>query len=106
MRGNSKRKYKFTDKSQSIGGIISTIIAVLSIGFFIAGIYSSYQDRGNGGRIVGLFGLTSFLLASLGLYAGVSSFKEEEIFFLFSWIGTLANAIMIVGMAMIMIIGI
>lgn len=102
---NSKR-YKFTDKNQSVGGIFSSIIALLSITFFMIGVMISFQYQGNGGLIIGLLGLLSLLLSALGIYLGVKSFAEDEIFYHFSWIGTIANAIIFVGMFVIILIGI
>lgn len=104
MKNN--KKYKFTDKNQSIGGIFSSIIALLCIVFFSSGIMISFNNRGSGGLIIGLLGLVSFLLSAIGIYIGVKSFQEDEIFYHFSWIGTIANAIIFVGMFVVILIGI
>lgn len=104
MKNN--RKYKFTDKNQSIGGVFSSIIALLSLSLFIIGVIVSYKNRGDGGLIIGLLGFVSFVLSALGIYVGVKSFAEDEIFYHFSWIGTIGNAIIFVGMFVIILIGI
>lgn len=100
------RKYKFTDKSQSAGGIFSTVLAVLAVAFFAAAVWISYRNEGNGGREIGFLGIMSLFLSAVGLYSGVKSFQEEEIFFHFSWIGTILNALMLIGMGMVFLIGI
>ncbi|NLZ81679.1 MAG: hypothetical protein GX913_07785 [Clostridiales bacterium] len=102
----NSRKYKFTDKNQSIGGIFSSIIALIAIIIFAIGVFISYTNKGNGGLIIGLLGLVSFLLSNIGIYVGVKSFQEDEIFYHFSWIGTISNAIIFVGIFAIILIGI
>ena len=68
-------------------------------------VFQSYMARGDGGREIGLLGLCTLFLSGVGLYFGVNSFKEEEIFFLFSWIGTIMSAVMLVGMGLVFLIG-
>ncbi len=101
----NRHKYKFTDKSQSVRGIVSTVFAVLAIIVFCVAVFQSYMARGDGGREIGLLGLCTLFLSGVGLYFGVNSFKEEEIFFLFSWIGTIMSAVMLVGMGLVFLIG-
>ena len=102
----NKKKYKFTDKRQSIRGIISTVIAMAAIAFFTISIVISYKNQGNAGLIIGLLGVIALFLSILGLYEGMKSFREEEIFYHFAWIGTVTNAVVFICMAMIILIGI
>lgn len=104
-KNRSRRRYKFTDKSQSAGGIFSTILAVMSMGLFVTAVWLSYRQKGNGGLFIGLMGIMSMFLSAIGLYSGIKSFQEEEIFFLFSWVGSIMNAAMLVGMVMVFLIG-
>lgn len=104
-KNRSRRKYKFTDKSQSVGGIFSTVLAVMAVVLFVAAVWISYKQKGDGGLFIGLLGVLSAFFSAIGLYIGVKSFQEEEIFFLFSWIGTILSAVMLVGMFMVFLIG-
>lgn len=104
-KSRNRRKYKFTDKSQSVGGIFSTILAVLAVAFFVAAVWISYGKDGNAGREIGFMGVMALFLSAIGLYIGVKSFQEEEIFFLFSWIGTIMSAVMLIGMSLVFLIG-
>lgn len=104
-KSHNRHRYKFTDKSQSAGGMLSTVIAAGSIALFAAAVWISYRNEGNGGREIGFLGLLSLFFSAVGLYTGVRSFQEEEIFFLFSWVGTVVNAVMLIAMAMIFLIG-
>ncbi|MBP3543163.1 MAG: hypothetical protein J6J86_02940 [Lachnospiraceae bacterium] len=104
-KAHSRRKYKFTDKSQSIGGIFSTVLAVAAILLFVVAVWMSYRKKGNAGIEIGLMGVLSLFLSGIGLWVGVKSFQEEEIFFLFSWVGTILSAIMLVGMSFVFLVG-
>lgn len=105
-KAHNRRKYKFTDKSQSVGGIFSTVLAVAAIVIFAAAVWMSFQKKGAAGTEIGLMGVFTLFLSGIGLYTGVKSFQEEEIFFLFSWIGTILNAVMLVGMGFVFLVGI
>lgn len=104
-KNKNRHKYKFTDKSQSAGGIYSTMFAAAAAAFFCFAVWKSYIQKGNGGREIGLFGLLTLFLSAVGLYFGVNSFQEEDVFFLFSWMGTIFNAVMLVGMSMVFFVG-
>lgn len=104
-KNRGRRKYKFTDKSQSVGGIFSTVLAVMAAAAFVSAVWISYRQRGNGGLFIGLLGVLTVFFSAIGLYVGAKSFQEEEIFFLFSWIGTILNAVLLVGMIMVFLIG-
>ena len=41
-------KYKFSDKSQTLGGVISTTMGILSLLSFGYGIYLSFIEAGEG----------------------------------------------------------
>lgn len=107
MSGNSKgrKKYKFSDKSQSVGGIFSTLLAVFAALACAAAVWISFQHRGEGGIEIGVLGIIAVFLSAYGLYIGTRSFREEEIFFLFSWIGSIGNSVILLGMLMLMLLG-
>lgn len=107
MNGNNgtRRRYKFSDKSQSAGGIFSTIFAILAAAAFAAAIGISFQNRGEGGIGIGVLGILTLFFSAYGLYMGIRSFREEEIFFLFSWVGSIANAVFLLGMLMLILLG-
>ena len=81
-KNRSRRKYKFTDKRQSVGGIFSTMLGIMAVSFFLTAIFISYRQKGNGGREIGFLGIMSLFLSSIGLYIGTNSFQEENVFYL------------------------
>ncbi|MDE6208680.1 MAG: hypothetical protein K2M73_03280 [Lachnospiraceae bacterium] len=101
-----RRKYKFTDKKHSKGGLTASGLFLFSLAIMIAGIYISFMKHGNAGMLVGGLGLGSFILALIGFIVGLRSFKEENVFLLFPWIGTAGCAVMLLGMGAVVLIGI
>lgn len=100
------RKYKFTDKKLSRGGLIASGLFLFSAISFVAGVYISFKNHGAGTEIVGILGTVAFLLSIVGLIIGLRSFKEDNVFLGFPWLGTIGNAIILVGMGSIILIGI
>lgn len=100
------KKYKFTDKKISRGGILSSLFAVFAVVLIYIGVYISYKADGNGGMNVGLLGMGAFVLSLTGLIVGVKSFKKEDVFLGFPWFGVVSNAIIWIFMLCIILIGI
>ena len=78
-------KYKFSDKRQSLGGIISTIMGLLALASLIYGVYLSYKAEGYAGLKVGSLGLLSLLFSIIGSVIGLLSFKEDDKFYYQRW---------------------
>lgn len=55
--------------------------------------------------IVGLIGTLSFAFSMAGLISGLRSFNEKDRFYLFSWIGSIINAILWIAMCAIIVMG-
>ncbi len=97
--------YKFTNKNNTRGGIISVILGILAFIAFMAGVIVSYKKAGNAGIIVGALGSTAFLITTVGLVYGLKSFREKDKFYIFSWIGTIFNGILWIAMCLIIAAG-
>ncbi|MCD8118460.1 MAG: DUF6142 family protein [Lachnospiraceae bacterium] len=95
---------KSRTKYDARGGILSSLIAVLSICLFLGAVLLSVSEKGEAGAIVGEITLASLVLAFAGFLIGLASFKEKDKFERFSWGGSLANgAIMIAYVCMVLI---
>lgn len=99
------KRYKFTDKKISRGGVMSSLFALIAAGLLCAGVYISYKADGNGGANVGVLGMSAFLVALIGFIIGVRSFKEGEVYLGFPWFGVVANAIIWIFMAGVVLVG-
>ncbi len=100
-----KRRIKFSDKSHATKGILATILGTISLVLMIVLVIISYSEKGDAGIYVGSIGLVAFVMAIIGLITGISSFKERERYYLFSKIGSLLSAMIIVLWIAIYIIG-
>lgn len=99
------RKYKFTDKKISRGGILSSLFVLIAAGLLYAGVYISYKADGNGGTNVGLLGAGAFLASIIGFIIGIRSFKKDDVFLGFPWFGVVGNAIIWIFMAGVILVG-
>lgn len=101
-----KKSYKFTNKRQSVRGIISTIYFVIALGLLVYAVVLSFKAKGNGGVAVGALGMEALLVSVAGIAMGVYGFKEEEVFLKFPWIGTVGNTIICLFLLGTILVGI
>ncbi|MGN0382628.1 MAG: hypothetical protein ACI4DS_00020 [Eubacterium sp.] len=100
----SKKRRRIRLRSYTKGGRISSLFAVLAFVIFVVAVAWSYRCGGNAGHIVGYLGFLAFALNLSGFIIGIKSFKEEGLWLRYSWIGTIANAIMWIGILSILLI--
>ena len=93
-------KYKFSDKSQTLGGTISTVISCLLYGVFVA-----FKKSGEAGLEVGSLGLMALMLSVIGTVIGLLSFKEYDKFYTLSKIGSMLCGIIAVFMMAVFVMG-
>lgn len=99
-------KYKFSNKSQTLGGTISTLMGIASIVSLVYGVSIAFHAAGNAGLEVGSFGLLSLMLAVIGLIIGLLSFKEADKFYALSKVGSLICGTLTVLMIAVFLMGI
>ena len=104
--GLFSKKYKFTNKKISKGGVMSSLFAVLSVVLVYMGVYSSYKADGAGGALVGVLGVGAFVSSTIGFIVGARSFKNEEAFLGLPWFGVVSNAVIWLFMMCVIFIGI
>lgn len=102
----SRNKYKFTNKKHSIGGVVSSVMALCAIGMLALAIFFSFQASGNGGTRVGALALLATAFALFGLIIGLSSYREFDRYYTFSKIGSLLNGIIFILLIMLLLAGI
>lgn len=99
-------KYKFSDKSQTLGGMISTVMGLAALVSFGYGIYIAFQAKGNAGLEVGSLDCSVSCFLLLGWLIGLLSFKEEDKFYTFSRAGSLMCGIFAIFMVAVLMMGI
>ena len=79
------------------GGKISSLMALIHILLLALSVGISIAKRGNAGIYVGFFVLVVLISAAAGFVIGINSFKESDKFLRYSYIGTIANAVIWIG---------
>jgi len=100
-----KRMYSFTEKKHSQKGITSTVLGGLSFLLLCVLVYSSFFAKGNGGIYLGTIGFTAIVMTIVGLVYGLTSFRERDVFYLFSKIGSILSGVMLAIWIFIILIG-
>ena len=98
-------KYKFSDKSQTVGGTLSVAMGLLALASLLYGIYVSFKFQGNAGLKVGSLGLLSLMMSFIGTIIGLLSFKEDNKFYTLSKAGSLLCGILTVFMLAVLLMG-
>lgn len=101
-----KDSYKFTGKSHSVKGMVSTVIGGVSIAglltlFIVSGIY-----KGNGSIIFGIAGMILFILCFIGFVVGVRACMEKEIYYTAPITGMSINGILTITLFILYVMGI
>ena len=93
--------YRFDNKTNARGGILSIILGAVAFG---ACIYGAYRMTGEGSLVLGAAGFMGLLIALAGFIIGIMSFQEEDRHYVLSRIGVLLNfAIMLLWGSMYLI---
>lgn len=98
-------RYKFSNKSQTLGGVISTLVGLGSVACVAGAVYISFKKSGQAGVEVGSLGLLALMLAIIGTVIGLLSFKEDDKFYTLSWAGSLMGGIITVFMLAVIMMG-
>lgn len=98
-------KYKFSDKSQTLGGTISLLMGLASLASLGYGIYLAFQKQGSAGLEVGSFALLSLMLAVIGTIMGLLSFREDDKFYTLSRVGSVLCGILSILMIAVFLMG-
>jgi len=100
-----RRGYQFTERMDSKWGIVAFVLSIAAIFFLTMGFKSSMAGKGNGGPIVGLFGVLGIITAAQGIYLGIKGIKLKERHYVFSWAGTVINGCTCLFMVVLFVIG-
>lgn len=91
IRFGRQRKIRFTDKKHPTRGVISFLIAVVSLIFMISLFIGSSRAAGNGGIAYGYLGLLNFAIAVAGFVMALRCYKLEDIYMTTPAIGSVVN---------------
>lgn len=87
------RTYKFTSKSQSLRGIMATVLGLVAMISFFVSIADSFKNRGEATLRLGAVGFVAIVFSFIGMILGVLGCFEVEKFQFFSRLGLLINVL-------------
>ena len=96
---------KFQGRTHSKRGMASLILGVLVIVTVLTAFFLSGVNKGNGGVLLGIIGLSGFAISIFGFILGIKSFKEKDIFFVAPVLGVGSNGVMLVVLFCLYIVG-
>ncbi len=100
-----KTKLRFSYKEYTIGGVLSSALAVISVIVLGYSIMLSFKARGEGSAQVGAYGLVSLVLSLFGVIFGLLSYKEQDKRYGISFFGTFTNGVIIVMLILFILVG-
>lgn len=100
-----KTRLSFSNRELTMGGILSSVLAVISVALFVKSIMISYDARGLGSEMVGALGLISLVLSFFGTIIGLLSYKEQDKNYGPSFFGTFTNGLMFIILILFIMMG-
>ena len=100
------RSYKFTNKRHPAKAICAIMLGVVSLFGICAVIYLSFQAHGATKPGYGVTGLLATIFSLTGLILGVLSFRDRNSFYVLSWVGTILNLIVLLGIGFLFSLGV
>lgn len=106
MFKRKKEAYKFSDKKQSVRGLISLAMGILSCVCLLVLFYISSLTGGNGGLLLGAIGLLMLIFSIAGFLTGVKASKEKDIYYNIPIIGLVLNGFLVATYLILYMLGI
>ena len=100
----SKKKPHIPLRKYTLGGRIATVLFVVEVAIIAIAVIWSFYKKGNAGIEVGIMAATAMLMSLIGFFVGIFSFKDEMRFLTYSWIGTITNLMVFLGISMLFLI--
>lgn len=103
---HKKKSFMFTTKHQSVNGLISLVIGIISVLALICCVVISYRNRGDLLLRYGGVGLFATIGNFVGIVASLISLNERDIFVWVPRTGLIINLVMVIIWALLLISGI
>ncbi len=101
-----RRNYKFTNRNFSLIGIMSAIWGMISLLALIMTVVMSFLQGGTANLRYGLTCIVALLFSGAGLWLGIKARREPEKFYLYADMGIVLNAICLLFLVAIVVLGI
>lgn len=101
-----RRNFMFSNKKNPWRGIMSTILGILSVAAIALAVFSSFKSKGATNYRLASVVLVSFVFGITGVVFGILSRFERDMFYFFSNLGIILNAIAILATGFILYAGV
>lgn len=101
-----KRNFMFSKKKNPWRGIMSTILGILSVVSIGLAVFSSFQIKGASSARLGSVVLLALIFSLSGVVLGILSRFERDMFYFFSNLGIVLNAVAILVIGFILYAGV
>ena len=91
----ARKTYRFEDRSRYGRGIISTVASAVSIIIFLSTAFNCMVMAGNAPQWIGALGFSGFVMGFYGMIVGLESFRERNLSYTLSKVGTLMGGAMV-----------
>ena len=92
-RREEKKSRRIPLKKYTKGGKTASVIGLFNIMIIVFSIMLSISQKGKAGVYVGVMMLLAMVFAIIGFTIGINSFKEENKFLRYTYLGTITNAV-------------
>lgn len=92
-----KKSRRIPLKKYTKGGKTASLMALCNLIIILITIAIAILQKGNAGIYVGFLMLAVLISAAAGFIIGINSFKEENKFLRYTYIGTISNAVIWIG---------
>lgn len=96
IRIGKRRKIQFTDKKHPFIGIVSMIIAFISLIGMIALFVGSGMAKGNAGILYGYLGIVNLIVSVVGFVLSLRCYRKEDVYMTTPAVGSVLNGIIII----------
>lgn len=96
IRIGKRHKIQFTDKKHPFIGVLSMIIAIVSLIMMIVLFICSGTEKGNGGILYGYLGILNLLFSVIGFVFALRCSKREDIYMTTPTVGSVLNGAIII----------
>ena len=96
-RARGRRKYGQAKLKHAKRGIISCVIAAVTLFSVTGSLVVTYVNGGSSGIFIGILGMLTMILSGVGIYCAYRGFREREKDYLTCKIGMGFNILFLVG---------
>ncbi len=96
IRIGKRHKIQFTDKKHPFIGVLSMIIAIVSLLMMIVLFICSGTEKGNGGILYGYLGILNLILSVIGFIFALRCSNREDIYMTTPTVGSVLNGAIII----------